>query len=312
MASATKKAEQDHRVAAVRAFNRFYTRQLGFLQQGYLDSPFTLTEARIIYELASRSETEVSELRRFLDLDAGYVSRVLESFERKGLIRRERSSEDRRRQVVRLTSSGRAEFRKLDRRTSKDFTAMLGERTEEQQRRLVEAMSGIRTILGEPLDQRRVEIRAARPGDHGWVLERHAHLYDDELGWPPDFEALIARIVAEFLTDHDPASERAWVAELDGERAGAVYCVRKSETVAQLRLLFVEDWARGLGIGRKLVDRCIRFARSKSYERMTLWTNSSLDSARRIYDAAGFEQTGEEPHPVFPKGTVGQELWLDL
>jgi Acetyltransferase (GNAT) family. len=227
-------------------------------------------------------------------------------------VRRERSSADRRRQIVRLTGKGRGAFRTLDRRSSQDLGEILGDRTEEQQRRLVEAMSGIRRILGEPLDQRRVEIRAAGPGDHGWVLERHAHLYDDELGWPPEFEALVAGILAEFLGDHDPKRERGWVAELDGERAGAVYCVRKSETVAQLRLLFVEGWARGFGIGGSLVDECIRFARSKGYERMALWTNSSLASARRIYDDRGFEQVGEEPHPVFPKGTVGQELRLDL
>jgi DNA-binding MarR family transcriptional regulator/GNAT superfamily N-acetyltransferase len=311
MASATKRTKQDHRIAAVRAFNRFYTKQLGFLQQGYLDSPFTLTEARIIYELATGSG-EVADLRRELDLDAGYVSRVLDRFQREGLVIRQRSAADRRRQVVHLTAAGKAAFRKLDRRTNRDFEALLAARDDEEQRRLTEAMGSIRTILGEPADHRRVEIREAGPGDHGWVLERHAHLYDDELGWPPEFEALVAGIVAEYLDHPDPIAERAWVAELDGERAGAVYCVRKAEGVAQLRLLFVEHWARGHRIGRKLVDRCIRFARRRGYERMVLWTNSSLESARRIYDAAGFEQTNEEPHPVFPEGTVGQELWLDL
>jgi DNA-binding MarR family transcriptional regulator/GNAT superfamily N-acetyltransferase len=312
MASATKQTEQAHRVAAVRAFNRFYTRQLGFLQQHYLDSPYTLTEGRIIYEIANRPETGVAELRRYLDLDAGYLSRVLDRFEKRGLIARERSSADRRRQLVRLTGKGRAAFQTLDRRTRKDLAALLGERTEEQQRRLIEAMGGIRTILGEPLDERRVEIRPTGPGDHGWVIERHAHLYSPEDGWGEPFVALVAGVIADFLDSRDPEREQAWVAELDGERAGAIYCVRKSADVAQLRLLFVEEWARGLGIGRRLVDRCIRFARRKGYERMTLWTNSSLDSARRIYDAAGFEQTNEEPHPVFPEGTVGQELWLDL
>jgi DNA-binding MarR family transcriptional regulator/GNAT superfamily N-acetyltransferase len=312
MPSATKQTEQDHRVAAIRAVNRFYTRQLGFLQQHYLDSPYTLTEGRIIYELAGRPETEVAELRRYLDLDAGYLSRVLDRFEQQGLIGRKRSSTDRRRQLVRLSGKGRAAFRSLDRRTRSDLAELLGNRTEEQQRRLVEAMVGIRTILGEPLDQRRIAIRTAAPGDHGWVLERHAHLYDDGLGWPPEFEALVARIVAEFLTEHDQKRERGWVAELDGERAGAVYCVRNSDDVAQLRLLFVEDWARGLGIGGKLVKHCIRFARRRGYRRMTLWTNSSLTSARQIYDGVGFSQTKEEPNPVFPEGTVGQELWLDL
>jgi GNAT superfamily N-acetyltransferase/DNA-binding PadR family transcriptional regulator len=254
----------------------------------------------------------VVDLRRELGLDAGYLSRMLNRFEEDGLVARERSSTDRRRQLVKLTVKGRRTFANLDRRSGEEIGAVLRPHSDEQQRRLVEAMGSIRTILGEPLERRRMTIRAMRPGDHGWVLERHAHLYDDDLGWPPEFEALVARIVADVLADHDPDRERGWIAELDGERAGAIYCVRKSDDVAQLRLLFVERWARGFGVGRKLVDRCIRFARSKGYARMVLWTNSSLESARRIYDAAGFVQTNEEPHPVFPEGTVGQELWLDL
>ena len=266
----------------------------------------------MIHELASRGEREVADLRRELGLDAGYLSRMLNGFEDKGLVMRERASRDRRRQLVKLTAKGHRTFEGLDRRSGEEIGAVLRPHSDEQQRRLVEAMGSIRTILGEPLDRRRMAFRAMRPGDHGWVLECHAHLYDDDLGWPPAFEALVARIVADFLTDHDPDREQGWIAELDGERAGAIYCVRKSDEVAQLRLLFVEDWARGFGIGRKLVDRCIRFARSKGYERMVLWTNSSLQSARRIYDAAGFAQTSEEPDPVFPEGTVGQELWLDL
>jgi DNA-binding MarR family transcriptional regulator len=312
MASATKQSRQDHRVAAVRAFNRFYPLQVGLLSPGYLHSSFSITEARVIYEIATRGEAEVAELRRRLGLDAGYLSRMLNRFEEQGLITRQRAGADRRRQLAKLTAQGRRTFASLDRRSASEIGSVMRAYSDEQQHRLVEAMGSIRRILGEPLDERRVEIREVRPGDHGWVLERHAHLYDDELGWPPEFEALIARILADFLAEHDPKHERGWVAELDGERAGAVYCVRKSDDFAQLRLLFVEDWARGLGVGRKLVDRCIRFARAKGYERMVLWTNSSLDSARRIYDAAGFTQTSEAPHEVFPKGTVGQELWLDL
>jgi DNA-binding MarR family transcriptional regulator/N-acetylglutamate synthase-like GNAT family acetyltransferase len=311
MASATKKAEEG-RVASVRAFNRFYPLKVGLLSPGYLHSSFSITEARVIHEIATHPGTEVAHLRRELGLDAGYLSRILNRFEEEALIKRVRSSADRRRQLVELTAKGRRTFASLDRRSGAEIGEVLAAYSDEQQRRLVEAMGSIRRILGEPLERRRVEIRSIHPGDHGWVLERHAHLYDDDLGWPPEFEALIARVVADFLTEHDPNRERGWIAELDGERAGAIYCVRKADKVAQLRLLFVEDWARGLGIGRKLVDQCIRFARSKGYERMVLWTNSSLDSARRIYDAAGFEQTSEEPNPVFPKGTVGQELWLDL
>src|SRR5436190_5221865 len=312
MPGATKAEKEQRRVAAVRAFNRFYPLKVGLLSPGYLHSDFSITEARVIHELATSGEREVADLRRELGLDAGYLSRMLNGFEEKELIQRERSSTDRRRQLVRLTAKGRRTFASLDRRSDEEIGAVLRPHSDEEQRRLVEAMGSIRTILGEPLDRRRIAIRAIRPGDHGWVLERHAHLYDDDLGWPPEFEALVARIVAEFLEGHDPDRERGWIAELDGERAGAVYCVRKSDQVAQLRLLFVEPWARGLGVGRRLVDRCIRFARRAGYKRMVLWTNSSLASARRIYDAAGFVQTNEEPHPVFPKGTIGQELWLDL
>ena len=312
MASATNQSRQDQRVAAVRAFNRFYPLKVGLLSPGYLHSRFSITEARVIHELATRGEREVVELRRELGLDAGYLSRILSRFEGEGLIARGRSQADRRRQIVRLTAKGRRTFAGLDRRSSAEIGEVLRPHSDEQQRRLVEAMGSIRRILGEPLEERRATIREIRPGDHGWVLERHAHLYDDGLGWPPAFEALVAGIVAEYLDHPDPDRERGWVGELDGERAGAVYCVRKSDEVAQLRLLFVEEWARGFGIGQKLVDRCIRFARSKGYKRMVLWTNSSLDSARRIYDAAGFKQTKEEPNPVVPPGTVGQELWLEL
>ncbi len=311
MASATKQSKQDQRVAAVRAFNRLYPLKVGLLSPGYLHSPFSITEARVIHEVATHPGTEVAGLRRELGLDAGYLSRILHRFEDERLIRRGRSSADRRRQLVELTAKGHRTFAGLDRRSSSEIGAVLSDYSDEQQRGLVEAMGSIRRILGEPLDSRRMVIREIRPGDHGWVLERHAHLYDD-LGWPPEFEALVARIVADYLSDHDPEIERGWIAELDGERAGAVYCVRNSDDVAQLRLLFAEDWARGLGVGRKLVDCCIRFARSKGYGRMVLWTNSSLASARRIYDAAGFTQTSEAPNEVFPKGTVGQELWLDI
>jgi DNA-binding MarR family transcriptional regulator/GNAT superfamily N-acetyltransferase len=312
MASATKQSTHDDRVAAVRAFNRFYPLQVGLLSPGYLNSPFSITEARVIHEIATRGESEVADLRRELGLDAGYLSRMLNRLQQDGLIGRERSSADRRRQLVTLTAKGRRTFAGLDRRSSAEIGEVLRPHSEEEQRRLVEAMGSIRRILGEPLDKRLVRIREAEPGDHGWILERHTHVFERGSGWGDPFVALVAGIVADHLREHDPARERCWIAELDGERAGSIYCVHRSDDVAQLRLLFVEDWARGLGIGRKLVDRCIRFARSVGYERMVLWTNSSLDSARRIYDAAGFEQTSEAPDEVFPKGTVGQELWLDL
>jgi DNA-binding MarR family transcriptional regulator/GNAT superfamily N-acetyltransferase len=310
--SSKGQTREAQRIAAVRAFNRFYTLQIGLLSPGYLDSEFSLTEARVLYEIGSRQPIESAALRRDLGLDAGYLSRMLDRFADRGLVKRSRSDEDRRRQLVELTGKGRRTFATLDRRSSTQLGGVLRARTEEQQRRLVEAMGSIRTILGEPLDRRRRTIREADPGDHGWILERHAHVFPYDESWGEPFVALVAQIVADYLDDHDPAVERCWIAELDGQRAGAVYCVRRSAEAAQLRLLFVENWARGLGLGRALVDRCIRFARRAGYRRMVLWTNSSLESARRIYDEAGFVQTNEEPHPVFPEGTVGQELWLDL
>jgi GNAT superfamily N-acetyltransferase len=244
-------------------------------------------------------------LRGELGLPADYLSRMLSDFEGRGLIKRDGD-------VIELTEEGLALDETLDRRSQTQVGAILRARNDEQQRRLIEAMSSIRTILGEPLEERDVTIREADLGDHGWVVEGHAHLYSDQEGWDEPFVAMVAGIVAEYLDDHDAVMERAWIAELEGQRAGAVYCMRRSADVAQLRLLFVEDWARGLGIGGRLVDTCISFARKQGYKRMVLWTNNTLESARKIYDAAGFRQTSEEPHPVFPAGTVGQELWLDL
>src|SRR5262245_49582850 len=203
---------------------------------------------------------------------------MLNRLEGDGLVARTRSERDRRRQVVGLTAKGRREFQKLDRRSNRELGDVLRPYTDEEQRQLVEAMSSIRTLLGEPLDRRRLTIREAEAGDHGWILERHAHVFPYDAGWGESFVALVAGIIAEYLDDHDPTAERCWIAALEGQRAGAVYCVRRSAEVAQLRLLFVEDWARRLGIGGRLVERCIRFARRRGYERMVLWTNSSLES----------------------------------
>src|SRR3954451_24795085 len=241
-AKSTKK--EGDRVAAVRAFNRFYPLKGGLLSPGYLHSSFSITEARVIHEIATHPGSEVAHLRRELGLDAGYLSRILNRFAEEGLVKRERSSADRRRQLVELTGKGRRTFASLDRRSGAEIGGVLRAYSDEQQRRLVEAMGSIRRILGDGPGVRRVEIREIRPADHGWVLERHANLYDDHLGWPPEFEALVAQIVADFLAEHDPDRERGWVGELDGERAGSFYCVRNSDDVAQLRLRFVEDWAR--------------------------------------------------------------------
>ena len=315
MTTATKSGaakRADGRVDAVRAFNRFYTKEIGLLGSGYLGTPYTLAETRVIWELAQRPSTEVTELRRDLDLDPGYLSRILARFERDGLVARERSPQDRRRQLASLTRRGRATFRSFDRRSSAEIGELLDDHTEEEQRRLAEAMGSVRAILGDPAAPREVTLRAPEPGDHGWVLERHGSLYAAERGWGEPFQALVAKVVHDFLAGHDPERERMWVADLDGERAGSVYCTRRSPRVAQLRLLLVEPWARGSGAGSKLVDACLDFARAAGYRQMMLWTNSSLTSARRIYDARGFELRSEAPSEVFDADSVGQELWLDL
>jgi len=304
---------REQRVAAVRAFNRLYTKEIGLLGEGFLGTSHSLTEGRVIFELAQRKRTEVVELRRQLELDPGYLSRILARFEGAGLIERRRSEADRRRQLVSLTAKGRRAWRELDRRSSAELGELLAGQSEERQRRLVAAMRSIAGILDEGgRDSPRVELRAPGPGDHGWVLERHGALYARERGWGERFESLVAGVVSEFLAGHDPDRERCWIAELDGERAGCVYCTRRSPRVAQLRLLLVEPWARGHGIGGRLVSECLEFARGAGYRRMMLWTNSRLAAARAIYDAAGFDQTSEAPSEVFDADSVGQELWLDL
>lgn len=296
----------DQRVASVRAFNRFYTNVIGVLQEGLLRTPYSLAEARVIFELAQRPATDVAELRRTLDLDAGYASRMLARFEADGLVARERSAEDARRQVVSLTKRGRAAFRDLDRRSATEIRALLGERGEREQRRLIEAMGAIERILGEPSPERIPRLREPHPGELGWVVARHGALYAEEYGWDDSFEALVARVVADFAERRDSRSERAWIAEVDGRLAGCIFCVRKDERTAQLRLLLVEPHARGLGVGGALVAECIRFATEAGYERMTLWTNDVLHAARRVYERAGFELVDESPHHSFGHDLVGQ------
>lgn len=296
----------DH-VGAVRAFTRFYTRVVGVLDEGLLGTPYSVTEARIIFELAQRERTDVARLRRDLGVDAGYMSRIAARFETDGIIVRERSSEDARRQVLRLTERGREVFSTLDRRSGEQVSQLLAGVSATQRERLVEAMTTIRDVLGDGrLSPQTVVLRAPRPGDYGWVVSRHGALYAAEYGWDAHFEALVARIVADYVETHDPAHEAAWIAELDGEPAGCVFCVAKDDTTAQLRILLVEPTARGLGIGSRLVDECVRFARDAGYASITLWTNDVLVSARRIYEAAGFELVEEEAHHSFGHDLVGQ------
>ncbi|UFS99408.1 bifunctional helix-turn-helix transcriptional regulator/GNAT family N-acetyltransferase [Nocardia huaxiensis] len=296
----------DH-IAAVRDFNRRYTRVIGVLRGGLVGTEYTLTEARILFELANFGAAEAVGLRRDLDLDAGYLSRILTRFETKGLVTRTRSETDGRRQLVALTELGRDAFAELDRRSHEQVGELLDPHSPDTRTRLVGAMRTIEQILDAPEpDPARVTVRAPRPGEHGWVIQRNAALYAAEFGWNADYEALVAHIVAEFLNSHDPQRERAWIAEYQGEPVGCVYCVREDDTTARLRLLLVEPTARGLGVGTALVDECLRFATAAGYQRMVLWTNDVLASARRIYERAGFELTAANPHHSFGVDLVGQ------
>jgi DNA-binding MarR family transcriptional regulator/GNAT superfamily N-acetyltransferase len=276
------------------------------LRGGYLNTPYSLTEARLLFELGQRDRTEVSALRRGLDIDAGYLSRILSRFEGDQLITREKSETDARRQVIALTAAGRALQQSLDTRAAGEIGALLGRLGEDAQQRLVASMREITQVLTGAPSPRAYLLRAPRPGDLGWVIQRQAAGYAAEYGWDESYEALVARIIADYVDSHDPAREAAWIAEADGQRVGSILCVRKSGTVAQLRLLYVDPGARGLGIGSKLVEECLRFARAAGYTEMTLWTNSVLAEARRIYQRTGFTLTGEEAHHSFGADLVGQ------
>ena len=293
-------------VAAVRAFNRLYTNVIGVLRGGYLNTPYSLTEARLLFELGQRDRTEVGALRRGLDIDAGYLSRILSRFEGDQLVTREKSDTDARRQVIALTGAGRALQQSLDTRAAEEIGALLGRLGEDAQQRLVASMREITQVLTGAPSPRAYLLRAPRPGDLGWVIQRQAAGYAAEYGWDATYEALVARIIADYVDARDPAREAAWIAEADGQRVGSIMCVRKSDTVAQLRLLYVDPAARGLGIGSKLVEECLRFARAAGYTEMTLWTNSVLAEARRIYQRTGFTLTGEEAHHSFGADLVGQ------
>ena len=300
-------------VSAIRRFNRFYTKHIGVLHEGHLDSPFSLTEARVLYELAHRDDLTASELARDLALDSGYLSRILRSFEQRALIEKTRSESDARQTHLRLTETGRTAFAPLDSRADEEITTLVERVHPDDRRRLTDAMRTIERVLVPGADaSRSYLIRTHQPGDIGWVVYRHGVLYAREYGWDERFEALVAQIVAEFVHNFDARGERCWIAEQHGERVGSVFLVRKTDTIAKLRLLLVEPKARGLGIGHRLVDECIRFARQARYDRITLWTNSVLDAARHIYEQAGFKLMSEEPHSQFGKELVGQTWELEL
>lgn len=304
----------DASVAAMRRFNRFYTKQIGVLHEGLLDSDFSLAEARVLYELAQGDgASTASEVGKALGLDAGYLSRMLRSFEERRLVQRRSSTTDARRSNLTLTRKGRSAFERLDASARAEIATMLAEHSGEDQRALVSAMESIERVLSSATPERReVELRAPRPGDMGWVIERHGEIYANEYGWSEHFEALVAQIVAQFMHQHDPARERCWIACIGDVRVGSIFLVRHSDTVARLRLLLVEPSARGMGVGRKLVDTCLQFARDAGYGTVTLWTNAVLNAARAIYVSRGFRLVHEEAHTHFGSEQLGQDWELDL
>ncbi|MFZ0776287.1 MAG: helix-turn-helix domain-containing GNAT family N-acetyltransferase [Xanthobacteraceae bacterium] len=315
---ATDSAEE--RIATVRGFNRFYTRQIGVLRKTFLDSPYSLGEARVLYEIASRDAPTASEVGRALELDAGYLSRVLRNFEKRGLIRRTTSTSDARQSHLTLAPRGRKDFAPLERRSQHDIGAMLGRLPPDDQLRLIAAMNTIHTLLGGTVETAAPDapaldgyiLRAPRPGDFGWVVKRHAELYAQEYGWIEPFEGVCAQIVADFANKSDPQRERCWIAEMNGENVGCVFLAADSDTVARIRLLLVDPKARGLGLGARLVEECIGFARGAGYKKITLWTHSVLTAARHIYQKAGFTLSRSEERVSWSKPVVSEHWDLQL
>lgn len=299
----------EERIGAVRHFNRFFTRQIGVLREGHLHSPYSLTEARILFELAHRDHLTASDLCRELGLDAGYLSRILGHLEQQGLIEKVRSDNDGRQRLLRLTSEGENAFALLDQRSRDEVSEMLNELGEEDQQRLLKAIQTIEGVLDTRLKfSEPFFLRLHEPGDMGWVTHRHGVLYAQEYGWDERFEALVAQIVADFINNYTRARERCWIAEMHGEIVGSVFVVQSSETVAKLRLLLVEPKARGLGLGTRLVEECIRFARRSGYQKLMLWTNNVLTEARHVYQKAGFTLVAQEEHHSFGHDLIG-ETW---
>jgi DNA-binding MarR family transcriptional regulator/GNAT superfamily N-acetyltransferase len=306
----------EQRAEAIREFNRFYTRRIGALGEGHLESKFSLTEVRVLFELANREHPTASEIAETLGLDRGYLSRTLRSFQKRGLITTKTGPDDRRRALIRLTPAGRRAFSPLDTRARADIVAMLEPLPAGEQQRILDAMRAIRASLDRkktsPEKSAPYTLRPHRPGDMGWIVHRHGFLYFKEYGWDERFEALVAQVVADFIETFDSARERCWVAERDGEIVGSIFVVAKSKTVAKLRLLLVEPSARGLGIGSRLVDEVIRFARQAGYKKIVLWTQRELTAARKIYAAAGFKLVSEDPHDGFGKKVVAETWELPL
>ncbi|WP_454617302.1 bifunctional helix-turn-helix transcriptional regulator/GNAT family N-acetyltransferase [Bradyrhizobium cenepequi] len=298
--------DTEGQVAAVRAFNRFYTRKLGVLDQHLLKSPFSLSEARVLYELAHREEISAKEIGTELGLDPGYLSRIIQKFDEDGLLTRSPLASDRRQYQLCLTAKGRQTFARINRASHDEVAAMLTRLPPDDRVRLTGAMGMIERLLGEAPP--RAVLRDPRPGDMGWVVQSHGALYASEYGFDSSFEALVAEIVAKFLTSFDASRERCWIADLDGAAVGSVFLVRHSDDIAKLRLLLVDPAGRGQGLGKRLVGECITFARACGYRKITLWTQSILVAARKIYQDAGFVLVKSEPHRSFGQNLVG-ETW---
>lgn len=299
----------EERIGVVRQFNRFFTRKIGVLREGLLHSPYTLTEARILFELGHRNSVTASDLCRELGLDPGYLSRILARLEQQGLLEKVRPDNDGRQRLLQLTPEGISAFTILDQRSRDEVSEMLNDLNGEEQRSLLKSMQTIETLLTREFKYSEPYIlRPHKSGDMGWVVHRHGVLYAQEYGWNEYFEALVAQIVADFIKNYNPERERCWIAEMDGEIVGSVFVVEASETTAKLRLLLVEPQARGLGMGTRLVEECIRFARSCGYQKLVLWTNSVLVEARHIYEKTGFKLVAEEAHHSFGHDLIG-ETW---
>jgi DNA-binding MarR family transcriptional regulator/N-acetylglutamate synthase-like GNAT family acetyltransferase len=313
MAIAAANPDLAQRIDAVRRFNRFYTRRIGVLQDGYLHSDFSLAEVRVLYELAHRERCTARELGQALDIDAGYLSRIVHGFVRRGLLDRTTADHDGRARWLCLTAAGHAAFEPLQERARAQVGALLAALPETAQTQLVLALHQIESLLSEgPLEPAPYRLRAHRAGDMGWVVQRHGVLYAQEYGFDETFEALVASIVAKFIEHDDPSREQCWIAERDGVPVGCVFLIRSSKKVGKLRLFLVEPDARGLGIGKRLVDDLLAFARSAGYRKVRLWTQSNLLAARHVYAKTGFEKIAEEPHHSFSQDLVAETWELRL
>jgi DNA-binding MarR family transcriptional regulator/GNAT superfamily N-acetyltransferase len=306
----------ESRIATVRGFNRFYTRQIGVLRKRFLDSPFSLGEARVLYEIASGRAPTASDIGRALDLDAGYLSRVLRQFEKRGLVQREASASDGRQSHLTLSPRGRKAYAPLERRSQRETGAMLDKLNPADQLRLIEAMTTIQTLLGGKPEaaapERGYTLRAPKPGDFGWVVKRNAELYAQDYQWTEPFEGVCAQIVADFANKFDAKRERGWIAEMGGENVGCIFLAKDTDSTARIRLLLVDPKARGLGLGAKLTDEAIRFARRAGYKKITLWTHSVLTTARHIYQKAGFKLMRSEKHKSWGRPVVSEHWDLEL